>query len=117
MTQGFRVDYEAYEAYKQVLPNFTFGIVAAGNKTGDAIQPLKVENGAVKANNKAVVGNVNVINMCYFEVKISGISEGNKNTNVIFCAYIFDGENIQYIEDGAVKDSVAGISYASIIAE
>ena len=117
MTQGFRIDYEAYTAYTSVVPSFTFGVVAVGNSAGDARQPLSVENGAIVAENKAVIGKVNNAGVGFFEAKVRGLNENSLDKNIIFCAYIFDGETVMYIDDGEIKDSVAGVSYSALATE
>ena len=114
MTQGFYVDYEAFENYRKVLPSFTFGIVIAGNPTGEEKQVLEVENGTVKTAGKAIFADMNIEDMSCFDMKVCGISDNNKSKNMIMCAYVFDGNSIKYIDDGGMTDSVVGRTYNSI---
>ena len=115
MVQSYKVDKTAYNDFLAINSGFTFGVVAAGNAAEEEISPLKVENGVVTAiNNKVQIGSFNKVVNDYFEIKISGITDETKNKTVVFCAYVFDGENLQYIEDGALVDSVVGVSYNDV---
>ena len=55
--------------------------------------------------------------MNYFEIKVSGITDSNKDKNMIISAYIFDGKDICYIDNGEIKASVTGVSYSTITTE
>ena len=118
MTQGYRVDVEAYDAYVAVVPGFTYGLVAAGNIGGEAISPLTVDNGKVAtANDKVILANfaLNVNN--FVDIKVIGLTDATVDKTIIFCAYVFDGTSVKYIENGAIVDTVVGNTYNNIVAQ
>ena len=118
VVQSYGIDHEAYNEYISFNPDFRIGTVATGNQAGELIQPLKVENGAVVgANDKVIVGNFNVMKHEYFEIRVRGISESTMDVSIVFCAYIYDGEKIVYIENGETVESVKGCTYNSLVTQ
>ena len=118
VVQSYGIDHEAYNEYISFNPDFRIGTVASGNLAGELVQPLKVENGAVVgASNKVIVGDFNVMTHEYFEIRVRGISESTMDVSIIFCAYIYDGEKVVYIENGETVDSVKGCTYNSLVTQ
>ena len=118
VVQSYGIDHEAYNEYISFNPDFRIGTVASGNLAGELIQPLKVENGAVVgASDKVIVGNFDVMTHEYFEIRVKGISESIMDVSIVFCAYIYDGEKIVYIESGETVDSVKGCTYNSLVTQ
>ncbi len=118
VVQSYGIDHKAYNEYISFNPDFRIGTVASGNLAGELIQPLKVENGAVVgASNKVIVGDFNVMTHEYFEIRVRGISESTMDVSIVFCAYIYDGEKIVYIENGETVDSVKGCTYNSLVTQ
>ena len=118
VVQSYGIDHEAYNEYISFNPDFRIGTVASGNLAGELIQPLKIENGAVVgASDKVIVGNFDVMTHEYFEIRVRGISESTMDVSIVFCAYIYDGEKIVYIENGETVDSVKGCTYNSLVTQ
>jgi hypothetical protein len=116
VVQSYGIDREAYSEYLVFNPDFKIGTVAAANTTDSSIQPLKVDNGVIVGETeKVVVGDFNVMTHEYFEIRIKGFTEENMDICIAFCAYIYDGEKIVYIDDGESVDSIKGCTYNSIV--
>ena len=118
VVQSYGIDHEAYNEYISFNPDFRIGTVASGNLAGELIQPLKVENGAVVgASGKVIVGDFDVMAHEYFEIRVRGITESTMDVSIVFCAYIYDGEKVVYIENGETVDSVKGCTYNSLVTQ
>ena len=39
------------------------------------------------------------------------------DVSIVFCAYIYDGEKVVYIENGETVDSVKGCTYNSLVTQ
>ena len=114
ITQGYRIDSEAFNAFRQIKTGLSYGVVATGNTTGEELNPLKYENGRViAANNNVQVGKFLRNTNDYVEIKITGTEEALKDKYLVLCLYVVDGDSLQYVEDGALVDSVVGVTFNS----
>lgn len=110
--QGYGVDKLALEAYKAFCPSFTYGIVAVGNSSAEAISPLKIENGTVVKNiSYAIFSPINAAAYDCFDIKLKCGTEDAKDVNVVFCAYVYDGARIKYIDNGETSGTVVGNTF------
>ncbi|MBQ7788636.1 MAG: leucine-rich repeat protein [Clostridia bacterium] len=106
--QNFGVDKEALKRYCELAEiELSYGLVAA--------------NGAINCPdvNGVFVNNVISIdftNRSYdlMEMKIYGLKNGHQSTKLYCCAYIKVGNDIVYIDDGAVVDTPSTKSYNDI---
>lgn len=118
IVQSYGIDTDAYNEYRGVNPSFVIGSVAMVNLTDGEVQPLTVEDGAVKVTGeKIVLMKFDITANERFEIKIVGISDDKKDVKFVFCAYIFDGNNIEYVENGTATESALGCSYNSLVTE
>ena len=116
MVQSFIVNNEAYREYVSFNPEFEIGIVVAGNKAGTSFSPLIVEEGELVCINENVLSNeFDLSNYACFEVKVYGLNDTAKDTNIVLCAYTYDGDAIGYIDNGSMTDSIVGITYNSLV--
>lgn len=107
MAQFYFVNKASLEKYETATQKtIEYGVVACGNSGKTEIKPLETEGKISHAFDRK--------SYAYFEIKINGMTEENFDTNVIFCAYVTDGEAIVYIDNKAEYDSLAGTSYNGI---
>lgn len=107
MTQGFVINGMALEAFKNASPDFEFGLIAAGNKTNEAISPdlsgdLCIQQGKIAHD--------------YFDIKITGITQEHMDSRIIFCAYVKVGDKVYYLDNNATSEAVTGFSYNEVLA-
>ena len=108
IVQGFRIDREAYNNYINGGYTLEFGFVVSIKRvTGNT--PLTAQNGVVEAVNsgKTLTISQEVFLYDYFDLKVVGFSSAHNGEDVIMCMYVFDGTNIDYINDG-VQSNIAG---------
>lgn len=115
IVQSFFIDSQAYAAYKSFNKDFTFGLVASGNTSGEAIKPLEINDGRVVATNNALVIPQDTYPLDYLEFKVKNISDNTADKLIIFCAYVYDGNSINYIDNNTYSDTVTGVSYNSLL--
>lgn len=108
VVQGFYIDRDALSQYMVYAPDFDFGIIATGNANGGAIKP---QIGADKVFIAVFDNSVT----SYFDVKVTGITEERRNSNIVFCIYVLDGGKMYYLDNEKTGEDVVGISYNEIL--
>lgn len=107
LTQGFGINHESVEAYREYAPDFDFGIFATVNKTGGAYTPDFASDSVIHINfNKAANSLI--------DVKVTGIPSNKGDSLIVFCAYVKDGAKTYYLDGGKTTSTVTGISYNEI---
>lgn len=108
MAQGFAINKEAVEKYKELVPDFEFGLIAAGNKSenGDAFCPELSGDLCIPQSKIA---------HDYFDIKITGISDELASKKIVFCAYVKTGDKVYYLDNQATSEAVTGISYYEVL--
>ena len=108
LVQAYEINKEAIEAYKAFAPEFDFGILAYANVSGESVAPVP---GGEK------VLDIVFDNMAndYVEVKLTSIPESERNTLIVFCAYVTVGDKIYYLENGATTESAYGVCYNDFV--
>ena len=111
MSQFFGVNAEALNAYVKLTgKSFTYGLVASGSAN-----PLKYENGELVVADKSFTKGSETFAHDFFGIKINGMSKGdNLDKAIVFCAYVVDGENVFYLDNGVTATAVNGISYNEV---
>ena len=104
ITQGFKINKNAVIQYKEYVPSFTFGVLATGNA-------LKQESYPVPNDAKVWSYELSSLKHDFFEIKVTGISDEQKDSYIILCAYITEGEKLYYLDNGLTLNSVVGVSY------
>ena len=102
MAQGFMIDNEAITRYMDYAPDFEFGLIAAGNLSGEPFAPALEGELCIPQTKLA---------HDYFDIKISGITSEIADAKIVFCAYVKANGNAYYLDNGASSQTVAGISY------
>jgi len=107
----YEVNLESLEIYNSTLASgLEFGIVAAATPNFEN-SPLVISEGAVaKANSKVAFKSFANTGYVCFEYAISNIPEAAYDTEVVLCAYAFDGEKIIYIN----ANSDSGEAYETV---
>ena len=110
ITQGFRINREAYNAYIEAGYVLSFGIVV-GVENVVGSEPLTVENGEAVAVNKekTIFAPQNLISHDYVDVKLAGISKDRNGIGVIMCMYACDAQSVYYISESAQSDIAQAI--------
>lgn len=108
LVQAYEINKEGIDTYKTFVPDFDFGILAYANVSGEAVAPVP---GGEK------VLDVVFDNMAndYVEVKLTSIPESERNTLIVFCAYVTVGGKTYYLENGTTAESAYGVCYNDFV--
>ena len=104
ITQGFKVNSSAIEAYKAYAPDFTFGVLATVNSEGEAYAPSLESENVISTEFAKLTNN-------YVDIKVKGIPEDKADALVVLCAYVKVGDKTLYLDAGVSGETVVGISY------
>ena len=104
ITQGFKVNDSAIEAYKAYAPDFTFGVLATVNNKGEAYAPSLESENVVSKEFAQIVND-------YIDIKVTGIPADKADALVVLCAYVKVGGKTLYLDNGVCGETVVGISY------
>ena len=104
MTQGFKVNTEMLVYLEN---GYDFGIIATVNKDGGEIAPALDGTDVVSAS--FVKAGYSI-----FHVKITNIPEANKDTKIVFCAYLVNGDKTYYLNNGTTAETVVGLDYTTV---
>ena len=107
MTQGFKINKEAIETYKQFYPEFELGVIVAGNTTGEEFAP--------DFTNAKVVSSVIALDNDYIDIRVIGISDATADKNIVFCLYVTENEETHFLDDGKTLQVVVGTSYNKVV--
>ena len=111
MSQFYGINRDAIEQYKNIVnEDFEFGFVVAANA-----DPFGAVANGTLSEDKIFVTEERFFAYDYVSVKVSGISDANKDKAVAFCIFAIDGEEIYYLDGGKTVDTVAMKSYNSIV--
>lgn len=105
LTQGYKINRESFNTVKEYISDFSIGVLAAVNKSGEVFVPDFDSENVISAKLGSVVND-------YVDVKITGIPGAAVNTNLVFCIYAKMDGKIYYLENGMAKSDALGISYA-----
>ncbi|MBQ4108808.1 MAG: hypothetical protein IJC80_05350, partial [Clostridia bacterium] len=110
-TYGFVADKDEIAKYEQATgEKVSYGIIAAKKS-------LSADGALIDANGNAIEGAIaadfTAMDYTIYNVKITGIGEENKASEIYCCAYIVDGGVASYIGDSVSSTSVL-ISYNQI---
>lgn len=114
MSQFFGVNKESLEKYTEVTKNaFEYGVVVSVNA-----DPLNEANANLIEEGKTYIMEQNRFAHNYFVVTVIGFANEGVNANVdkalTFCAYVKDGDNIFYLDNGKTLEGVEMKSYNEI---
>ena len=96
---GYKLNEESVLEYNKATGNeISFGVVAIMPINEDELKPLYVENGAVKAIDYTIFASFTTLHASV-DFVINGFTEEYYESDLVMCAYAFDGEKITYICD------------------
>lgn len=104
MAQGFKIN---SHMKKFLQEGFDFGVIATVNKSGTEYAPSLNGEGVVSAS-------FTNLGFEIFYIKMTNIPNEYKNTAVVFCAYLVNGENTYYLNNGKTSKTVVGLSYNDV---
>lgn len=104
MTQGFKVNKDML-VYLEA--GYDFGVIATVNKDGNEIAPALSGDGVVSAS-------FTKSNYSIFHVKVTNIPEANKETKIVFCAYLVNSGKTYYLNNGTTAEAVVGLDYKTV---
>ena len=107
MAQGFKIN---AHMKKFLDTGFDYGIIATVNKDGTEYSPSLNGEGVVSAS-------FTDLDFEIFYIKMTNIPDEYKSTAVVFCAYLVNGENTYYLNNGETKKTVIGLSYNEVSAK
>ena len=121
MVQGFILNTEAIEKYEQINEiTLSYGVVVAIETALDGEKPLALVEGKIEAKNEKVLTyNLNGKKYNAFEIKVTGINSDGAHpeqldAKIIYCAYISNGTDIVYVDNGATHIDPPSRSYNEI---
>ena len=105
---GYGINRDAIDEYVKYASDFDFGILAAVNNKGEGFTPDPDASGVV---------DIVFDNMAndYIEVKLTGVPATERDTSIVFCAYVKVGGKIYYLENGVTSESATGVSYNDLV--
>ena len=113
---GYTVNHASMAVYKKynTSVNLSYGIVASKpNADGSAL--LKSENGNVLAiKSTTVVANVDT-SYAGYDFVLRGFNDGNKDTALVICSYVFDGTSIMYMTDACTATVPTAITFSEVL--
>ena len=95
MIQCYKLNRDAYNSYVALGTGFEFGVVVSTNN-----DPLNPENAGLIEEKKTYITEQSFIAHDFFDIGVVGISEGQIEAKLVFCAYVKDNGNIFYLDDG-----------------
>ena len=101
VSQGFKVN---KEMTKFLDEGFDYGVIATINKGGEEIAPEL--NGQ-----KVVSASFANVDFEMFYIKLTSIPAAEKDTAIVFCAYLVNGEDKYYLNEGKTSKTIVGLSY------
>ena len=104
ITQGFKVNNSAIEAYKAYAPDFTFGVLATVNSEGEAYAPSLESENVVSTEFAKLTNN-------YVDIKVKGIPADKSDALIVLCAYVKVSGKTYFLDNGVCGETVVGISY------
>ena len=116
ITQGYYINEEEFQAYKNICPDLTYGIIVIGNQTGEGMAPLTINEGVITNAAGGYHYNFGTFINNFFDIKVKGITNKTADSTIVFCAYIYDGSKFSYADNGVMAETVVGASYNSIVA-
>ena len=109
-----------YMSYLQEDAIFEYGVcVALGSNVAEN-KPLTLgEKGVTVANNMVIKATIDEVAYSKIEVRLNGDFSQNLNTEILMCAYIYDGSKLVYVQDNdkgesAELDFVKSVTIASL---
>ena len=91
---GYRIERESLKEYNAVNKALQFGAVASS----ETENILSVENDTVVGTSKTVVAEIDG-DYTAFDFVLSGFDANQKGLALVMCAYVYDGENVSYMNN------------------
>jgi hypothetical protein len=114
MVQGYVIDTSVYQLCASVNSSLTYGFIVLTNDTNETQYPLSFKNGELSIDDTIiqipVKNNIDVV-----EIKLKGFNDITKDLKIIMCAYIFDGEAVNYISNGEISIGIDGTSFNDLV--
>ena len=108
ITQGYVVNKNALELYKQRVGDIEIGFAATVNAQGGEI--------TLDFTSESVLSyKFNEIKHDYIEIKAAGIPQTGIETTIVFCAYMTVGDQVYYLDNNKSGTTVTGVSYAQVV--
>ena len=107
MSQFYGINRENIEKYETVVGyalDYGFVVSVLDNPIGNENAN---ENNVIVAENSSLA-------LDYADIKVSGITDENKDKGVVFCMYVIDGDTVSYLDGGVTSENVACKSYNDI---
>ena len=108
MSQFYGINKENIEKYES----------AVGYKIGYGFVVSVLDNPIGNENatgNNVIMADGNTFKLDFADIKVSGITDENKDKGVVFCMYVTDGEEVYYLDGGKTSENVACKSYLDIV--
>ena len=112
ISQFFGVNLESLDEYNKFTgKELVFGLV-----TSTTSCPLSEENKDLISKNMTVVVEKQAQRLDAFQIKLTGLTEKTVDTAFTICAFVIDGKNTFYLDNGKTVDAVTQKSYNQILA-
>ena len=113
IAMGFELDRDAIKKYEEKAGvTLEFGVVFAGYDNLAGKQPLDENGNAITLDvGRVIKADLSGYNYHYYDFVLADIDDSIKDVKLVIAAYIYDGENVKYIQGNGTSDTVCGISY------
>ena len=110
---GYELNDDAVEEYKAVTGKaLEIGVVFAGLDNLAGKQPLDENGDAVTLEvGKVLKADLSGFDYKVYDFVIADIDDSIKDVKLVIAAYIYDGEDVKYLQENGEGDTVSGISY------
>ena len=107
VTQSYKINRDSFNIAANKLEEFKIGAFASVNKGDEAFAPdLNSAN--------VITIPLGSLAFDYVDIKITGISELNVDTRLVFCIYAKINDEYYYLDGGIASKTVFGVSYNEI---
>ena len=113
VAMGFGLDRDAIKEYEKAIgKTLEFGVVFAGYDNLAGKQPLDENGKAITLDvGKVIKADLSSYDYHNYDFVLADIDDSIKDVKLVIAAYIYDGEDVKYIQENGISDTVSGISY------
>ena len=113
IAMGFGLDRDAIKEYEEKAGvTLEIGVVFAGFDNLAGKQPLDENGNAITLDvGQVIKADLSGYNYHNYDFVLADIDDSIKDVKLVIAAYIYDGENVKYIQENGTSDTVCGISY------
>lgn len=106
ITRGYVINKEAIDEYMGYVSDFKIGVVITVNQGTEAFVPDFESENVIDVIFDATAND-------YMDIKVIGVPADKTDALIVLSAYVVDGGNTYFLENGVTARTVTGINYAN----